>query len=93
MTELFPKPRGIRVLCSSIEQLIAEGFLVQTDGEYPILMMTAEGVALLKDAGAAPGLVLARQKKIEKGKLPKRSISSSWSSEISSVLSQLDRRL
>ena len=56
-----------------IEQLIAEGFLVQTDGEYPILMMTAEGVALLKDAGAAPGLVLARQKKIEKGKLPKRS--------------------
>jgi ATP-dependent DNA helicase RecQ len=56
-----------------IEQLIAEGFLAQSDGEYPILMMTTAGVALLKDAGAAPGLVLARQKKVEKGKLPRRS--------------------
>lgn len=56
-----------------IEQLIAEGFLAQSDGEYPILAMTASGVALLKDAGAAPGLALARQKKIEKGKLPRRS--------------------
>jgi len=64
-----------------IEQLIAEGFLVQTDGEYPILMMTADGVALLKDAAAAPGLVLARQRKVEKGKLPKRSKTEteSWS--------------
>jgi ATP-dependent DNA helicase RecQ len=56
-----------------IEQLIAEGFLAQSDGEYPILAMTAAGVALLKDAGAAPDLVLARQKKVEKGKLPRRS--------------------
>jgi len=56
-----------------IEQLIAEGFLAQSEGEYPILAMTASGVALLKDAGAAPGLALARQKKVEKGKLPRRS--------------------
>jgi ATP-dependent DNA helicase RecQ len=56
-----------------IEQLIAEGFLTQTDGEYPILAMTAAGVSLLKDAGAAPSLALARQKKVEKGKLPRRS--------------------
>ena len=56
-----------------IEQLIAEGFLAQSEGEYPILAMTGAGVALLKDAGAAPGLVLARQKKVEKGKLPRRS--------------------
>ncbi len=56
-----------------IEQLIAEGFLAQTEGEYPILVMTNAGVALLKDAGAAPGLALARQKKVEKGKLPRRS--------------------
>ncbi len=64
-----------------IEQLIAEGFLIQTEGEYPILMMTAEGVALLKDASAAPGLVLARQRKVEKGKLPRRSKTEteSWS--------------
>jgi ATP-dependent DNA helicase RecQ len=56
-----------------IEQLIAEGFLAQSEGEYPILAMTAEGVALLKDPGAAPGLTLARQKKVEKGRLPRRS--------------------
>ena len=64
-----------------IEQLIAEGFLVQTDGEYPILMMTTEGVDLLKDPTAAPGLVLARQRKVEKGKLPRRSKTEteSWS--------------
>lgn len=64
-----------------IEQLIAEGFLIQTEGEYPILMMTAEGVALLKDPAVAPGLVLARQRKVEKGKLPKRSKTEteSWS--------------
>ncbi|MEI6243822.1 MAG: DNA helicase RecQ [Acidobacteriota bacterium] len=64
-----------------IEQLIAEGFLIQTDGEYPILMMTAEGVELLKDPAVAPGLVLARQRKVEKGKLPRRSKTEteSWS--------------
>lgn len=64
-----------------IEQLIAEGFLIQTEGEYPILMMTADGVALLKDPAAAPGLVLARQRKVEKGKLPRRSKTEteSWS--------------
>jgi ATP-dependent DNA helicase RecQ len=64
-----------------IEQLIAEGFLQQTEGEYPILMMTAEGVALLKDPTAAAGLVLARQRKVEKGKLPRRSKTEteSWS--------------
>jgi len=56
-----------------IEQLIAEGFLAQSEGEYPILAMTAAGVALLKDAAAAPGLTLARQKKVEKGRLPRRS--------------------
>jgi ATP-dependent DNA helicase RecQ len=56
-----------------IDQLIANGLLIQTDDAYPILLMTPNGVALMKDAGAAPGLVLARQKKVEKGKLPKRS--------------------
>ena len=74
-----------------IEQLIAEGFLVQTDGEYPILMMTAEGVALLKDAASAPGLVLARQKKVEKGKLPKRSKTEteSWTGVDKSLFEEL----
>ena len=64
-----------------IEQLIGSGHLAQTEGEYPVLGLTAEGVALLKDAGAAPDLSLARQKKVEKGKLPKRSKTEteSWS--------------
>jgi ATP-dependent DNA helicase RecQ len=64
-----------------IEQLIAEGFLAQTDGEYPILVMTPAGVALLKDPNAAPGLALARQKKVEKGRVPRRSKTEteSWS--------------
>jgi ATP-dependent DNA helicase RecQ len=56
-----------------VEQLIGEGFLAQTDGEYPVLRLTSDGVALLKDASAAPDLVLARQKKVEKGRLPRRS--------------------
>ena len=74
-----------------IEQLIAEGFLIQTEGEYPILMMTAEGVELLKDATAAPGLVLARQRKVEKGKLPKRSKTEteSWSGVDKDLFEQL----
>jgi ATP-dependent DNA helicase RecQ len=64
-----------------IEQLIGAGFLAQTEGEYPVLGLTADGVALLKDPGAAPALSLARQKKVEKGRLPKRSKTEteSWS--------------
>jgi ATP-dependent DNA helicase RecQ len=74
-----------------IEQLIAEGFLAQTDGEYPILVMTADGVALLKDPAAAPGLVLARQRKVEKGKLPRRSKTEteSWSGVDKDLFEQL----
>ena len=54
---------------------------VQTCALPILLGLTAEGVALLKDAGAAPDLSLARQKKVEKGKLPKRSKTEteSWS--------------
>jgi ATP-dependent DNA helicase RecQ len=49
-----------------IEQLTGEGLLRQTDGEYPVLALTDAGVALLKDAGAAPGLSLARQRRVTK---------------------------
>jgi ATP-dependent DNA helicase RecQ len=56
-----------------IDQLVAFGLLRQTDDGYPVLQLTAEGVALMKDAGAVPGLVLARQRKPEKGKAPRRS--------------------
>ncbi len=55
-----------------IDQLLAHGLLQQGGDEYPILQLTAEGLALLKDAGAQPDLALARQKRPEKGRLPKR---------------------
>jgi ATP-dependent DNA helicase RecQ len=56
-----------------VDQLIARGLLRTTDDAYPVLQMTPDGLALLKDAGALPDLVLARQRKPEKGKAPKRS--------------------
>jgi ATP-dependent DNA helicase RecQ len=45
-----------------IEQLIGAGLLQQTDDAYPVLGLTGQGVALLKDAAACPGLTLARQR-------------------------------
>jgi ATP-dependent DNA helicase RecQ len=56
-----------------IEQLCAHAFLQQTDGEYPVLVLSSRGVALLKDASIAPALALARQRRPIKGRLPKRS--------------------
>jgi ATP-dependent DNA helicase RecQ len=56
-----------------IDQLIAHGLLQQAGDQYPILQLTAEGGALMKDASAMPALSLARQRKPVKGKLPKRS--------------------
>jgi ATP-dependent DNA helicase RecQ len=55
-----------------IEQLVAQRLLRQTDDEYPVLALTETGVALLKDAGAVPGLVLARQRRPVAGRMPKR---------------------
>jgi len=55
-----------------IDQLVAGDLLRQTDDQYPVLHLTATGVALMKDAAAAPDLSLARQKKPEKGKPQKR---------------------
>ena len=56
-----------------IEQLVALELLAQVGDEFPILRLTAAGVALMKDADAQPDLVLARQRKPEKGKGPRRS--------------------
>ena len=56
-----------------IEQLLGQGLLRQTEDEFPVLALTERGVALLKDAGSAPDLVLARQRRPVKDKLPKRS--------------------
>ena len=49
-----------------IEQLTAEGLLRQTDEPYPVLALTDTGVTLLRNAGAAPNLTLARQRRVTK---------------------------
>ena len=65
------KDATIDELRGYIDQLLAHGLLQQGGDEYPILQITAEGLALLKDAGAAPDLSLARQKRPDR-RLPKR---------------------
>jgi ATP-dependent DNA helicase RecQ len=55
-----------------IDQLIAHELLRQTDDEYPILQLTTEGAALMRDAASMPELTLARQRKPQKDKGPKR---------------------
>ena len=56
-----------------IEQLVGHGLLRQTDDAFPVLVLTDAGVDLLKDATTRPGLVLARQRRPERDRLPKRS--------------------
>src|SRR5688500_12664301 len=70
----MPEVRGY------IEQLLGQGFLRQTDDEFPVLGLTGRGVALLKDAATAPDLALARQRMPVKDRAPKRSRveSESW---------------
>jgi ATP-dependent DNA helicase RecQ len=55
-----------------IEQLVAHRLLRQTDDQYPVLVLTDAGVALLKDPSTQPGLALARQRRPVAGALPKR---------------------
>jgi ATP-dependent DNA helicase RecQ len=45
-----------------IEQLTSLGFLRQTEDDFPVLRLTAPGIALLKDAASHPTLSLARQR-------------------------------
>jgi ATP-dependent DNA helicase RecQ len=45
-----------------IEQLTGRRLLQQTDDAYPVLMLTAKGLELLKDETSVPGLALARQR-------------------------------
>jgi ATP-dependent DNA helicase RecQ len=55
-----------------IEQLTSLGFLRQTDDGYPVLRLTRNGLALLKDPARHPALSLARQKRPDK-RTPARS--------------------
>jgi ATP-dependent DNA helicase RecQ len=50
-----------------IEQLTSTGLLRQTDGVYPLVVLTPRGLELLRDPASAPGLALARQKPPRKG--------------------------
>ncbi|MEO7192822.1 MAG: DNA helicase RecQ [Vicinamibacterales bacterium] len=56
-----------------IDQLVACGLLRQTDDAFPVLQMTRDGLALLKDPAAMPELALARQRRPVKDTLPTRS--------------------
>jgi ATP-dependent DNA helicase RecQ len=56
-----------------VDQLVARGLIRQTDDAYPVLHLTPDGAALMRDPSASPDLVLARQRKPEKDKLPRRS--------------------
>ena len=56
-----------------IEQLVAAGFLRQTDDAFPVIALTAPGVELLKDAGAAGDLALSRQRRVVREREQKRS--------------------
>ena len=63
-----------------LEQLIAHGFLRQTDEAFPVVMLTERGIELLKDPATAPDLTLARQRRPVKDRLPRRARieSESW---------------
>jgi ATP-dependent DNA helicase RecQ len=67
------KEATIDELRGYVDQLLAHGLLQQSGEEYPILQISADGHALLKDAAAAPDLSLARQKRPDRTRLPKRS--------------------
>ena len=66
------KDATIDELRGYVDQLLAHNLLQQSGEEYPILQISAEGHALLKDAGAMPDLALARQKRPDRTRLPKR---------------------
>jgi ATP-dependent DNA helicase RecQ len=56
-----------------VEQLIAQGLLRQTDDAFPVVALTQTGVDLMKDANAAPGLALSRQRRPVRDREQKRS--------------------
>ncbi len=63
-----------------IEQLTGRGLLQQVGEEYPVLALTADGVALLKDADSVSDLTLARQRppRRDKARTQSRAEAESW---------------
>jgi ATP-dependent DNA helicase RecQ len=64
---LFPAA-SVAEVRGYIEQLTGLGLLRQVGEEYPVLALTGDGVALLKDPAAVPDLTLARQRPPRKDK-------------------------
>ncbi len=56
-----------------VEQLLAQGFLRQTDDAFPVVALTNEGVELLRNPAAAPGLALSRQRRVVREREQRRS--------------------
>jgi ATP-dependent DNA helicase RecQ len=56
-----------------IDQIVVAGLLRQTDDGYPVLTLTEEGAALMKNPGVMPDFALVRQKKPERDRVPRRS--------------------
>jgi ATP-dependent DNA helicase RecQ len=56
-----------------IEQLAADGLLRLTEEPYPVLGLTEDGVALMKNPSARQDLALARQRRVVKERRPERS--------------------
>ena len=63
-----------------MDQLVALGFLQQTNDAYPVLVLTARGRELMKDPASGPDLTLARQRVPVKGaeKARSRADADSW---------------
>jgi ATP-dependent DNA helicase RecQ len=51
-----------------IDQLMAFGLLRQTDEDYPVVQLTAEGAALMRSGVADDDFALARQRRPQKGR-------------------------
>ena len=61
-----------------IEQLVSRGFLARTPGDYPVLQITARGMAMLKGQVPAGDVVLCRQPRRRRGPLARRTRRRSW---------------
>ena len=63
-----------------IQQLVAGGLLRLTDDAYSMVVLTASGLELLRDAKSRPGLTLARQRHIRKDapRVRSRAETESW---------------
>jgi ATP-dependent DNA helicase RecQ len=55
-----------------IEQLVSQGFLARTTGEYPVLQMTERGMAMLRGQVAPGEVALCRQPRPVKGRRAER---------------------